>query len=98
MDYGLWIDYLIIIRKITIEIAKKINFLVLKNDEDFVLNVEDPHLEQTILPPKDRSETNEALPQLEHTLFTFIDKNFQGNLFRLYCWMLCKEKQQNTSW
>ena len=74
MDYGLWIDYLIIIRKITIEIAKKINFLVLKNDEDFVLNVEDPHLEQTILPPKDRSDTNEELPQFRQNLFMLITK------------------------
>ena len=77
MDYGLWIDYLIIIRKITIEIAKKINFLVLKNDEDFVLNVEDPHLEQTILPPKDRSDTNEELPQFRQNLFMLITKNIR---------------------
>jgi len=29
-------------------------------------------LAQTILPPKDRSETNEELPQLEQTLLTLI--------------------------
>ena len=40
----------------------------------FFLNEDDPHLEQTILPPKDRSETNEELPQLKHTLFEFITK------------------------
>ena len=56
--------------KITIAIARNINFLLLKNGEVLFLNEEDPHLEQTILPPKDRSETNEELPQLKQTLFT----------------------------
>ena len=58
--------------KINIAIARKINFLFLKNEEDLFLNEEEPHLEQTILPPKDRSETNEELPQLKQTLFTLI--------------------------
>ena len=57
-------------------IARKINLLLLKNEKDFISNVflneDDPHLEHTILPPKDRSETNEELPQLRHTLFTLI--------------------------
>ena len=43
-----------------------------KNEEDLFLNEEDPHLEHTIFPPKDRSETNEELPQLKQTLFTLI--------------------------
>ena len=59
--------------KIAIPIARKINFLLLKNEEDLFLNDEDPHLEQTILPPKERSETNEVLPHLKQTLFTLID-------------------------
>ena len=58
--------------KINIAIATNNNFLPLKNEEDLFLNDEDPHLEQTILPPKDRSETNEELPQLKQTLFTLI--------------------------
>ena len=58
--------------KIAIAIARKNNFFLLKNEEDFFLNKEDPHLEQTILPPKDRSETNEELPQLKQTLFALI--------------------------
>jgi len=58
--------------KIAIAIARNTNFLLFKNPEDLFLNEEDPHLEQTILPPKDRSETNEELPQLKHTLFTLI--------------------------
>ena len=58
--------------KINIAIARKINFLFFNNEEDLFLNEEDPHLEQTILPPKDRSETNEELPQLKQTLFTLI--------------------------
>ena len=61
-----------IIINIAIPITRKINFLLLKNEEEFFLNDEDPHLEQTILPPKDRSETNEELPQLKQTLFAFI--------------------------
>tara|TARA_Y100000991_G_scaffold177806_1_gene140044 strand:+ start:114 stop:281 length:168 start_codon:yes stop_codon:yes gene_type:complete len=53
-------------------IARNKNFLLLKNEEDLFLYEDDPHLEHTILPPKDRSETNEELPQLKHTLFTLI--------------------------
>ena len=55
--------------KIAIAIARNINFLLFKIEEDLFLNEEDPHLEHTILPPKDRSETNEELPQLKQTLF-----------------------------
>ena len=58
--------------KIAIAIASKMNFLFFKNEEDLFLNEEDPHLEHTILPPKDRSDTNEVLPQLKQTLFTLI--------------------------
>jgi len=58
--------------KIAIVIARNSNFLLFKNEEDFFLNEEDPHLVHTILPPKDRSETNEELPQLKQTLFTLI--------------------------
>ena len=58
--------------KIAIPIARNNSFLLFKNEEDLFLNEEDPHLEQTIFPPKDRSETNEELPQLKQTLFTLI--------------------------
>ena len=50
-------------------IARNKNFLLFKNEEDLFLNEEDPHLEQTILPPKELSETNAELPQLKQTLF-----------------------------
>ena len=60
--------------KIAIAIARNTNFLLFKNDEDLFINDEDPHLEQTILPPKDRSETNLKLPQLRQTLFDAINK------------------------
>ena len=53
-------------------ITSNTNFLLFKNEDDLFLNEEDRHLEQTILPPKDRSETNEELPQLKQTLFTVI--------------------------
>ena len=56
--------------KTAIAIARNIKYLLFKNEEDLFLNEEDPHLEHTILPPKDRSETNEELPQLKQTLFT----------------------------
>ena len=58
--------------KIAIAIAINTKYLLFKNKEDFFLNEEDPHLVHTILPPKDRSETNEELPQLKQTLFTLI--------------------------
>ena len=58
--------------KIAIAIARNIKYLLFKNEEDLYLNEEDPHLEHTILPPKDLSETNEELPQLKQTLFTLI--------------------------
>ena len=61
--------------KIAIVIAISTNFLFFKNEEDLFLNAEDPHLEHTILPPKDRSETNEELPHLEHTLFALIENH-----------------------
>ena len=63
--------------KINIAIAINTNILLFKNEEDLFLNEENPHLEHTILPPKDRSETNEELPQLKQTLFTLIKKNFK---------------------
>ena len=36
------------------------------------MNNEDPHLKQTILPPKDRSETKSELPQFRQTLTLII--------------------------
>ncbi len=72
MVSGLSKDYLIIISKITIPRKRKINFLLLKNEVDLFLNEEDPHLAQTILPPKDRSETNAEFPQLKQILFALI--------------------------
>ena len=56
--------------KIAIAIARNTKYFLFKNKEDLSLNEEDPHLEHTILPPNDRSETNEELPQLKQTLFT----------------------------
>jgi hypothetical protein len=58
--------------KIAIAITINTNFLLFKNEEDIFLNEEDPHLEHTILPPNDLSDTNEELPQLKQTLFALI--------------------------
>ena len=60
--------------KIAIAIARNNKYLLFENEEDLFLNEEDPHLEHTILPPKDRSETNEELPQLTQILLTLIKK------------------------
>ena len=65
--------------KIAIAIAINTNFLLFKNEEDLFLNEEDPHLEHTILPPKDRSETNEELPQLKQILFALIKNKIFSN-------------------
>ena len=76
MGFGLSTDHLNnnykIIIKIAIPIARIKNVFLLKKGEDLFLNEEEPHLEQTILPPNDRSETNAELPQLKQTLFTLI--------------------------
>ena len=61
-------------------IARNTNFLLLKNEEDLFFNEEDPHLEQTILPPKDRSETNEELPQFKQIRLTLIKKYLTNNI------------------
>ena len=45
---------------------------------------EEPHLEQTIFPPKDRSETNEEKPQLTQTLSLIIFKIDTNYLIKLY--------------
>ena len=58
--------------KIAMAIERNTNFLLFKNEEDLFLNEEAPHLEHTIFPPKDLSDTNEELPQLKQTLFTLI--------------------------
>ena len=58
--------------RIAIATTIKINFLLFNNGKDFFLNVEDPHREHTILPPKDRSETIVEHPQFKQTLFTLI--------------------------
>ena len=64
-------------------IARNTNFLLLKNEEDLFLNKEDPHLEQTIFPPKDRSDTNEEPPQLKQTLFTLINNKIFRNSIKI---------------
>ena len=46
--------------------------MFLLDKKETFLNVAEPHLIQTILPPKDLSETKDALPQLRQTLFVFI--------------------------
>jgi len=71
--------------KIAMAIARNTNFLLFKNEEDLFLNEEDPHLEQTIFPPKDLSDTNEVLPQLKQTLFALINNKFLATLLKLYC-------------
>ena len=80
--------------KIAIAIARNTKFFLFKNEEDLFLNEEDPHLEHTILPPKDRSETNEELPQFKQTLFTLtkeiliaIDSHYH-NIFEVFLYIV----------
>ena len=58
--------------QIAIAIAKNTKYLIFKNEEDLFLNEVDPHLAHIILPPRDRSDTNEELPQLKQTLLMLI--------------------------
>ena len=41
-------------------------------EKELFLNEEEPHLKQTILPPKDLSETKSELPQFKQILLDFI--------------------------
>ena len=61
--------------------ARKIKYFFFKNEEDLFLYNEEPHLEHTIFPPKDLSETKEELPQFKQNLFTLINKRFLRILF-----------------
>ena len=47
-------------------------------EKDLFLNDDDPHLKQTIFPPKDLSETRSELPQFKQIFILFIlnFKNF----------------------
>ena len=47
-------------------------------EKDLILNEEEPHLEQTILPPNDLSETRSELPQFKQILLELIS-NFKIN-------------------
>ena len=67
-------NHLIIINTTSIAIAKKIIFFLFMRGKAFLPNNDDPHLRQTILPPKDLSETKVELPQLRQYLFEFIFK------------------------
>ena len=67
-------NHLIIINTTSIAIAKKIIFLLFIRGKAFLPNNDDPHLRQTILPPKDLSETKEELPHLRQNLFEVIIK------------------------
>ena len=58
------------------------NFLFINGEKDLLLNDEEPHLKQTILPPNDLSETRSELPQFKHTLSVFI-QNFNLITFPL---------------
>ena len=65
-------NHLIIINRTSIAITKKINFLLFIREKVFLPIEDDPHLRQTILPPKDLSETKEELPHLRQNLFEVI--------------------------
>ena len=85
-------NQIIIINTTSIAITKKINFLLFICDF-FVPNNDDPHLRQTILPPKDLSETKVELPQLRQNLFEFIKKGKKHfTSYKLYYFILNVKK------
>ncbi len=67
-------NHLIIINSTSIAIKKKTIFLLFIREKVFLPIDDDPQLRQTILPPKDLSETKEELPHLRQNLFEFIIK------------------------
>ena len=44
-------------------------------EKDLFLNEQEPHLEQTILPPNDLSETRSELPQFKQILLELISNS-----------------------
>ena len=66
--------HIIIKNTINIVITKNIIFLLFICEKVFLPYDDEPHLRQTILPPKDLSETKVELPQLRQNLFEFIFK------------------------
>ncbi len=44
-------------------------------ENDLFLNEEEPHLKQTILPPKDLSDTRSELPQFTQILLELISNS-----------------------
>ena len=51
-------------------------------EKDLFLNEEEPHLKQTILPPKNLSDTRSEPPQFKQILLELIS-NFKINFFHL---------------
>ena len=62
---------------------------------DLFLNEDEPHLEQTILPPNDLSETISELPQFKQILLEFIyEFKFISFFINYIHKSKCKEKHQ----
>ena len=59
----------------------------------FFLNDEEPHLKQTIFPPKDRSETMSVHPQFKQILIFLIIQKYSF-YFNYIINFICKEKLQ----
>ena len=74
MEYIPGPRYQIIITTTSNAITKKKICLLFFWEKVLVRNNDEPHLMQTILPPKDLSETKEELPHLRQNLFEVIIK------------------------
>ena len=53
-------------------------------EKDLFLNEEEPHLKQTILPPKDLSETRSELPQFKQILLELISSSKTNSFYLNY--------------
>ncbi len=82
----------------SIAIIKKIIFLFFIWEKVFFRNDDEPHFRQTILPPKDLSETKSELPQLRQNLFEFIIK-YKNHFtpYKLYSFILNVKKNLKSN-
>ena len=66
-------------------------------EKDLLLNEEEPHLKQTILPPNDLSETRSELPQFKQILLVLISKSKINSTHLNYILINNEKKKYNIN-
>ncbi len=66
--------------------------------KDLLLNEEEPHLKQTILPPNDLSETRSELPQFKQILLELISNSKINSTHLNYIRITNVKKKFKTSY